>query len=174
VWNNGLGAFGSPTTVALTDQRRPERLAGADLNCDGYADLVATNVNGTTGLASVLASRGNGSFLPAVDYPAGSVPAGVVAMDAGGDGHTDICVAARASNVVTVLLSRACVVAMPGDSNCDGRVSFADIDPFVTALEGPSAFQTQYPECRWMNADCNGDGRVNFGDIDPFVALLGG
>ena len=60
----------------------------------------------------------------------------------------------------------------PSDLNCDGYVSFADIDTFVLALTDPDAYARQYPGCPILNADCNADGIVNFGDIDPFVALL--
>jgi subtilisin family serine protease len=59
----------------------------------------------------------------------------------------------------------------PGDMNCDGRVTFADIDLFVAALSGESAW-THAP-CPWLNADCNGDLNVTFADIDPFVAVIG-
>ena len=55
--------------------------------------------------------------------------------------------------------------------NCDGRVTFADIDPFVAALAGESAW-TGWP-CPWLNADGNNDLAVTFADIDPFVALIG-
>ncbi len=58
-----------------------------------------------------------------------------------------------------------------GDMNCDRSVTFADIDLFVEALMGESAW-THGP-CPWLNADCNGDQRVTFADIDPFVALIG-
>jgi len=58
-----------------------------------------------------------------------------------------------------------------GDMNCDGRVTFADIDPFVAALSGESAW-TRWP-CPWINADCNNSGTVTFADIDPFVAVIG-
>ncbi len=57
-----------------------------------------------------------------------------------------------------------------GDMNCDGRVTFTDIDPFVAALMGESAWAHT---CPWLDADCNHDGRVTFADIDPFVALIG-
>lgn len=60
-----------------------------------------------------------------------------------------------------------------GDVNCDGRVTFADIDPFVMALGGEAAFVAHYPACEWLSADANGDAVVNFADIDPFVGLLG-
>jgi hypothetical protein len=62
----------------------------------------------------------------------------------------------------------------PGDMNCDGTVSYADINPFVLALGGQNGYQTQYPNCRWMNADVNADGVVSYADINGFVALLGG
>ena len=60
-----------------------------------------------------------------------------------------------------------------GDTNCDGRVTFADIDPFVAALGSESAWDQAHPNCPWTNADCNGDFNVTFADIDPFVALIG-
>ncbi len=60
-----------------------------------------------------------------------------------------------------------------GDMNCDGSVTFADIDPFVEALAGESSWNLHHPNCPWLNADCNGDGNVTFADIDPFVALIG-
>jgi hypothetical protein len=55
--------------------------------------------------------------------------------------------------------------------NCDGHVTFADIDLFVQALGGESAW-THTP-CPWLNGDCNGDHNVTFADIDPFVARIG-
>jgi hypothetical protein len=61
----------------------------------------------------------------------------------------------------------------PGDMNCDGRVTFADIDAFVLALWGPAAYHAQYPACDWLTGDCDGDGHVTFADIDPFVAVIG-
>jgi probable HAF family extracellular repeat protein len=61
-----------------------------------------------------------------------------------------------------------------GDLNCDGTVSAADIDPFVTALTDPSAYGAAFPDCSLMLADTNGDGEVTAADIDPFVALLVG
>lgn len=61
----------------------------------------------------------------------------------------------------------------PGDLNCDGQVTFADIDPFVLALTGETAYLNKFRACNWYNADVNRDGKVDFDDIDPFVSLLG-
>ncbi len=59
-----------------------------------------------------------------------------------------------------------------GDLNCDGRVDFADINPFVLALSNPISYGAAYPDCDIQNADIDGDGAVNLADINPFVALL--
>lgn len=59
-----------------------------------------------------------------------------------------------------------------GDVNCDGKVDFKDIDPFVARLgcPGPASCDTG---CPWQNADINSSGSVTFADIDPFVGTLG-
>lgn len=59
-----------------------------------------------------------------------------------------------------------------GDANCDGQVTEADIDAFVTALLDPDAYAQQYPDCTLQTVDLNGDGRGNTSDIDPFVLRL--
>jgi hypothetical protein len=63
---------------------------------------------------------------------------------------------------------------MIGDMNCDGAVTFADINPFVLALSGQHSYLTRYPDCNWLYADINGDGVVSYADINPFVRLLSG
>ncbi len=63
------------------------------------------------------------------------------------------------------------MIVKPGDTNGDGAVDFADINPFVEVLiesidgEGSDG-------CGSIAADVNQDGVVNFGDINPFVQLL--
>jgi hypothetical protein len=59
-----------------------------------------------------------------------------------------------------------------GDLNCDGIVSYADINPLVIALRGYDEYHAQYSGCYWYNADCNQDGYVSYADINPFVVLL--
>jgi hypothetical protein len=65
------------------------------------------------------------------------------------------------------------VTGCRGDLNCDGRVTFADIDAFVLALSSWGGYLQRYPNCDIMFADINGDGYVTFADIDPFVAVIG-
>lgn len=61
-----------------------------------------------------------------------------------------------------------------GDANCDGEITFADIDYFLVALAGQATWEQLYPDCPWLSADMNRDGEVTFADIDGFVAALGG
>lgn len=62
--------------------------------------------------------------------------------------------------------------AMPGDTNCDGRVNNFDINSFVLALSDPAEYAVQYPGCSILSADANRDGRVNNFDIDAFVQCI--
>ena len=59
-----------------------------------------------------------------------------------------------------------------GDLNCDGSVTFGDINPFVLALSNAASYAAAYPNCDVKLGDINSDGSVNFSDINPFVALL--
>lgn len=63
---------------------------------------------------------------------------------------------------------------LAGDTNCDGIITYGDINPFVLAISGQSAYESAYPTCRWLNADCNADSTVTYGDINPFVGALAG
>jgi len=61
----------------------------------------------------------------------------------------------------------------PGDLNCDGQVSFGDINPFVLYLSNYAVWQTTYAGCNPENGDINGDGNYPaFSDINAFVTLL--
>jgi dienelactone hydrolase len=100
-----------------------------------------------------------------------SVPPGVA------PGSTVVLVSARSDlDGATRGWARAAVQRPggKGDLNCDGAVTFDDIDAFVAALSGQSAYQAAYPACQWLHADCNCDGGVTFDDIDAFVAQLAG
>ena len=55
------------------------------------------------------------------------------------------------------------------DANCDGAVTGADIDPFVSALTSPSPAL-----CAPCAGDVNGDGTADLSDIDLFVECLMG
>ena len=64
----------------------------------------------------------------------------------------------------------------PGDANCDGFISWRDIDYFVAAMTSETAWTDMFlpgsPSCTYANNDADGDGVVNWRDIDPLVALM--
>jgi hypothetical protein len=63
-------------------------------------------------------------------------------------------------------------LALLGDMNCDGRVDFDDINPFVMAVSDPVGYHAQYASCNILNGDFSDDGSVNVVDINPLVELL--
>ena len=60
----------------------------------------------------------------------------------------------------------------PGDLNCDGEVTFADINPFTLALLDPPAYESAFPDCDRLHGDLSGEGALGFEDINLFVGLL--
>ena len=59
-----------------------------------------------------------------------------------------------------------------GDTNNDGFVSWRDIDPFVTAMNGKAAYYAAFPTGYFYAGDCNFDHYVSWRDIDPFVSYM--
>jgi hypothetical protein len=58
--------------------------------------------------------------------------------------------------------------SLKGDSDCDGEITFADINWFVDAV-------TLHTYCDdGSNSDMDGNGSVGFEDINPFVAVVTG
>lgn len=61
---------------------------------------------------------------------------------------------------------------LPGDMNCDGTVTTADVPGFVYALTDLARYAAAYPGCDPLHADVNLDGAVTISDIPSMVALL--
>jgi subtilisin family serine protease len=76
-----------------------------------------------------------------------------------GSGRLDVLAALTAADPV-------------GDLDCDGYVTFFDIDPFVLTLTDLSGYVASAPNCNSMRADINKDGTVDYFDIDAFIELL--
>jgi hypothetical protein len=68
----------------------------------------------------------------------------------------------------TVTTTYMCATLV-GDANCDGVITFDDINPFVAVLSGGTI-----PGCPAGNCDCNRDGVMDFNDINPFVEIISG
>jgi hypothetical protein len=105
---NGSGGFkpasGSPITIG-TGVVRPYGVAVADINGDGFADIVTANYGNST--LSILKSNGNGTFQPpvTVTLPAGANPGFLKLADVNGDGKPDIIESNFGTGTVGVLLN---------------------------------------------------------------------
>ena len=121
----------------------------------------------------------SGPWVPPVVVPGATSKAGANAMQAwsGSSGRFVAIVDSGSSgapqDLVFVLCGSITGAALPGDMNCDGVVDYADINPFVAALQSQTMYTARYPNCRWLNADVNRNGQVNYADIGAFVRLLG-
>jgi FG-GAP-like repeat len=110
--------FAAPVVYGLGGAYGADSVAVADVNGDGYPDLVVANAcvsysacnSDDDGSVSVLLGKGDGTFQAAVTYSSGGITARSVAVaDVNGDGKPDLLVAnyfwkGSGSGVVGVLL----------------------------------------------------------------------
>jgi len=148
-------APGSPFSVRAF---APVSVAVADLNADGFADIVTANQGSSS--VSVLLGQPNTTFVTAPSSPlqVGDGPAFVATVDLNGDGLLDLVTANSYSDDVSVLLQQV-----------DHTFSPAPESPLsVGAGAGP----------RWLAfADINSDGMLDIvtanGGSDDVSVLLG-
>ena len=100
--SNGNGTFAAKVDYSAPDDARPESIAVADVNRDGWPDLVTAN--SVTGTVSVFIGNGDGTFYYDYDYATGDNPVAVVLTDFNGDGAADIITADIGADSVSVLL----------------------------------------------------------------------
>ena len=109
--NNGNGTFATAVTYSL-GALGASSVAVADVNGDGFPDLIVATGSMAGGFVGVLTGIGNGTFNPEAVYASGGVsPLAVAVADVNGDGHPDVVVANQcvdntcASSNVSVLLN---------------------------------------------------------------------
>jgi len=83
-------AAGAAGAAMIGTGLAPQVVATADLNEDGYVDLISCNSGDST--VSVSLGRGNGQFEPRAPYACASPPTSIAIADLNGDGHLDIAV----------------------------------------------------------------------------------
>jgi uncharacterized protein (TIGR03437 family) len=162
----------------------PQTVAIGDLNRDGIPDLaVASNGSNTV---SVLLGKGDGTFKPSVDYPAGQGATGVAIADFNGDGKPDLAVGNVAVGSVSILLGNGdgtfqsqkknsvlfgAIAIATGDFNKDGKQDLAVLGIIgVTVLlgNGDGTFRdgVNYGSRSGLGnvvvADFNRDGNLDF------------
>ncbi len=132
---NGDGTFKAQTNYTVSAS--PFALGAADLNGDGFIDLVTTG--DIEGDISILLNNGDGTFKVAANMGAGFQPQGLAITDVNLDGIPDVVVAAAQSNNVAVFLGNGDGTLAPatmlgadlgftsvvaGDFNHDGKPDF--------------------------------------------------
>ena len=202
---NGAGTLRHAHEVTVG--KAPATVATADLNGDGMLDIATTNGGLAEGQGeailgsndiSVLLGRGDGTFAKRVNYPAGSIPMGLVIADFNGDGSPDLLTVDRHSSQLALLrgtgtgtfrphtripikgltLSRRLTAA---DLNGDGVVDVVVPDEsagsvFVLTGTGHGTFhQKSYPEngiepVAVAVADLNGDGKPDLAVANGYPA----
>jgi hypothetical protein len=96
---NGVN-FGAPTTYKVGNG--PTSVAVADVNGDGFPDIVVTN--GTDNTLTVLLGNGQGKFTAKAPIATGATPVSVAIADFNGDSIPDLAVANSVGNSVSIFL----------------------------------------------------------------------
>lgn len=136
-YNGPLHATSSVSFMSkdsYTASNMPDGMAVADLNNDGYLDIVGVNYGNAK--ASVYLNKGDGTYNGQATYTVGSNPYAVALADFNGDGYVDMASADHGSTTVSLLTNK-------GDGTFNARTT-------VTAGSAPYHV---------IAADVNEDGR---------------
>ena len=168
--NNGKGIFGYNATYNVG--KAPTWVTAADVNGDGYVDLITAN--NETNTLTVLTNNGKGVFGFNATLTVGGRPGYVLAADLNGDGNLDLVSANGGTytsvpgngNTLTVLtnngsgvfgsnatltVGNGVIVLMAADLNADGKpdlIAANYYDNTVTVLMNTTIFPpaTSFPE----------------------------
>ena len=136
LFGKGDGTFEAATNYTVGTE--PSAITSADFNGDGIPDIAVADEIGKTIAVLINKGDGSGTFLPAVLYPAGQAPRGIVAGDLRNIGIMDLVVANNLGGDVTIFLGN-------GDGTFKTGVNYAaDVNPKSVAV-----------------ADFNGDGHLD-------------
>lgn len=105
LFNHGHGTLAADLTYPSETGSGggPASVTAADLDGDGFPDLVTAN--GADGTVSVLLNHGDGTFAAPASFPAGTYPVTVAVADVDDDGLPDLLVADAGGDSVQVLIN---------------------------------------------------------------------
>ncbi|MBL0922741.1 MAG: aldo/keto reductase, partial [Phycisphaerales bacterium] len=130
--NNGLGDLAALPAITLSAPGFPVDIVAADMDLDGFEDLVTACV----GVDAVVVhySDGVGGFLPALSWPIGAPPTAMTVNDLVAGGGPDVAVASRDAGLIVVLsndgaraLTPAAFIAPP-DGALPDDIDSSDVD----------------------------------------------
>ncbi len=135
--NNQDGTF-APYQAYAVDEG-PYSLAIADLDGDGFRDIVSANE--TTGSLSILYNDGGGAFGPATSVPAGLITTDVAVGDLDGNGTPEVAATSYGTAEVWVLFNERAGVVLPP---ADAVVELGDAVLFEVVAGGPGPIAYQW------------------------------
>lgn len=166
---NGDGSFAAAVGYTTTSDGTPAQIVAADLNGDGFIDLVVTNGN-DPGTISILAGNGDGTFQAPVDLGSDGIPVGIALGDPDADGDLDIIVANMLDGTLSAFNNNS--IGGPGGSGVSAIVGIT-VDPVDDA--GVATDDTGFT--LFENATVIVDVLANDTDVDspaPVLATVNG
>jgi hypothetical protein len=182
--NTGGGTF-APAVPYVTGSQ-PYAIGLADVNGDGFLDIVTANLNSDD--MSVLINQGGGTFVVSAPIAVGNAPSGLVLSDFNTDGKVDVAIVRQAPAGLSVFLGNgdgtfaapvnkvltgAPRAVVAGDFDVDGDIDLAvanDSSPGAVdillgndfgAFTGPTSYATGAFPRSLAVAEFNGDAKVD-------------
>lgn len=163
-------------TSGVTVGTGPESVASANINGDGFRDVVVANRD--AGTVSILLSNGDGTFQTPTTVSVGTRPVSVIAADLNGDGLDDVVTADSGSNALSILLNASGVLtqtslsltAAPLSIVAGDFVSTAAID-LAIALQGQGGQPATIVLLPGIGNGTFGTAIAAQGTFDPFLLL---
>ncbi len=156
-----VAGAGFANAVTYGTGSAPTQVVVADFNGDGIADLASANSANSTSTppgnnVSILLGNSNGTFQPAMNFPAGANPTWLAVGDFNGDGKLDLAISAAGSSAtptVGVLLG-----------NGDGTFGSYQVAFSFTFPTEPAGI---------LVGDFNGDGKADIAVVSSAASATG-